>query len=77
MRILLAIILGLCVPTVHAQEPPTVQAEAQRVKIRFKIKTKSGGIVGNVLIEGKDLFNCISKLMARYPGCEILEAKEQ
>lgn len=49
---------------------------ANRVKYRFKIKTKTGGIVGNVLIEGSDLFNCISKLNRRYPGCEILEAKE-
>lgn len=49
---------------------------ANRVKYRFKIKTKTGGIVGNVLIEGRDLFNCISKLNKRYPGCEILEAKE-
>jgi len=38
---------------------------------------KSGGIVGNILIEAKDLFAAISKLKKRYPGCEILEAKEK
>jgi len=49
---------------------------ANRVKYRFRIKTKTGGIVGNILIEGRDVFNCISKLNKRYPNNEILEAKK-
>lgn len=55
-----------------------VNAEwANREKYLFKVKTKSGGIVGNILIEGKDLFHCISKLKRRYPGCTVLEAKKK
>jgi hypothetical protein len=50
---------------------------ASNKKFIFKIKTKSGGIVGNILIEAKDQFAAIAKLMQRYPGCEVLEAKEK
>lgn len=46
-------------------------------KFVFKIKTKSGGIVGNILIEAKDMFAAVAKLKKRYPGCEILEGKEK
>jgi hypothetical protein len=46
-------------------------------KFVFKIKTKSGGIVGNILIEAKDQFAAVSKLKQRYPGCEIWEGKEK
>jgi hypothetical protein len=42
----------------------------------FKIKTKDGGIVGNIHIQAKDMFAAIHKLKERYPGCEILEARE-
>ena len=48
---------------------------AANKKFIFKIRTKSGGIVGNILIEAKDQFAAVSKLMQRYPGCEILEGK--
>lgn len=50
---------------------------ASNKKFIFKIKTKSGGIVGNVLIEASDVFAAINKLMKRYPGCEVLEVKER
>tara|TARA_Y100000034_G_scaffold136330_1_gene212231 strand:+ start:4302 stop:4934 length:633 start_codon:yes stop_codon:yes gene_type:complete len=46
-------------------------------KFIFKIKTKTGGIVGGILIEAKDVFGAISKLNRRYPGCEILEVKQK
>jgi len=50
---------------------------AANKKFVFKVKTKSGGIVGNILIEAKDQFAAVSKLMQRYPGCEILEGRER
>lgn len=52
-------------------------ALAANKKFVFKVKTKSGGIVGNILIEAKDQFAAVSKLMQRYPGCEILEGRER
>jgi len=67
-RVFLAAVVsgGLCRPVLAANK-----------KFVFKIKTKSGGIVGNVLIEADDVFAAISKLMRRYPGCEVLEVKER
>lgn len=53
------------------------EALAANKKFVFKIRTKSGGIVGNILIEAKDLFAAITKLKRRYPGCDILEGKEK
>ncbi|WP_437191355.1 hypothetical protein [Planctomicrobium sp. SH527] len=47
-------------------------AEASLQKFTFKIKTKSGGIVGNVLIEAGDVEAAKVKLFKRYPGCQIL-----
>lgn len=55
----------------------TTDALAANKKFVFKVKTKNGGIVGNILLEAKDLFTAISKLKKRYPGCEVLEAKEK
>jgi len=52
-------------------------AGAATRKFVFKVKTKSGGIIGNILIEAKDMFAAIAKLKKRYPGCEIVEAKEK
>lgn len=46
-------------------------------KFVFKIKTKSGGIVGNITIEAKDMEAAKHKLRQRYPDCEILEAREK
>lgn len=43
----------------------------------FKIKTKSGGIVGNIVIEAKDIEAAKVKLRKRYPDCEILEGHEK
>lgn len=55
----------------------TTDALAANKKFVFKIRTKSGGIVGNILIEAPDQFAAVAKLMKRYPGCEILEGKEK
>ena len=43
----------------------------------FKIRTKSGGIVGNIVIEATDIEAAKAKLRKRYPDCEILEGKEK
>ncbi len=52
-------------------------AAAANRKFVFKIKTKSGGIVGNITIEAKDAENAKYKLRKRYPDCEIMEMKEK
>jgi hypothetical protein len=55
--------------------PGTVQAATR--KFVFKIKTKSGGIIGNIVIEAKDIEAAKHKLRQRYPDCEILEGHEK
>lgn len=50
-------------------------AIAANKKFIFKIRTKSDGIVGNILIEASDQFAAVSKLLKRYPDCKILEGK--
>ena len=52
-------------------------AHARSRKFVFKIKTKAGGIVGNIVIEATDMEAAKHKLRQRYPDCEILEAKEK
>jgi hypothetical protein len=52
---------------------PTAFAAIQ--KFLFKIKTKDGGIVGNVLIEATDVEAAKTKLQKRYPGCTILKVQ--
>ena len=42
-----------------------------------RIRTKSGGIVGNVVVEAKDMEEAKHKLRQRYPDCEILEGHEK
>ena len=54
-----------------------VDAQAANKRFVFKIKTKSGGIVGNIVIEAKDIEAAKVKLRKRYPDCEILEGKEK
>lgn len=56
---------------------PNSKAHAAMAKFVFKIKTKTGGIISNILIEAKDQYAAIAVLMKRYPGCEILEAKQK
>ena len=52
-------------------------AHAGNGKFVFKFKTKTGGIVGNIVIEATDMEAAKHKLRQRYPDCEILEAKEK
>jgi len=52
---------------------PLLGAEPRKLKkFRFRIKTKSGNIVGNVTIEASDVEEAKAKLKKRYPDCEIL-----
>lgn len=55
---------------------PTVAFAAMQ-KFVFKIRTKNGSIISNIVIEAKDQFAAISILRKRYPDCEILEAKQK
>lgn len=61
-----AIAAGLCSPAMAANR-----------RFVFKIKTKGGGIIGNIVIEAKDMEAAKYKLRQRYPGCEILEGEEK
>lgn len=40
-------------------------------RFSFKIRTKSGGTIGNVVIEATDIEAAKVKLNKRYPGCTI------
>ena len=44
-------------------------------KYGFRIRTRSGAVVDNLLIFGKDESDAERKLRQIYLGCEILEAK--
>ena len=57
--------------------PVSAALAGERKRFVFKIKTKSGGIVGNIVIEAKDIEEAKHKLRKRYPDCEILEGHEK
>ncbi|MBS0205932.1 MAG: hypothetical protein JSS49_23780 [Planctomycetes bacterium] len=44
------------------------------MKFIFRIKTASGGIIDNVLIEARNVDEARHKLQQRYPDCTILSA---
>ena len=44
-------------------------------KYGFRIRTRSGAVVENLLIFGKDVPDAERRLRQIYLGCEILEAK--
>ena len=44
-------------------------------KYGFRIRTRSGAVVDNLLIFGKDEADAERKLRQIYLGCEIIEAK--
>jgi hypothetical protein len=46
-----------------------------RARFVFRICTKSGGIVGNIVIEANDQYEAEQKLRQRYPDCEILNCE--
>ena len=57
--------------------PLSVTAATERKRFVFKIRTKNGSIVGNIVIEAKDIEEAKYKLRKRYPDCEILEGHEK
>ena len=64
--------LSLCVLL-----PCSAAQAGERRRFVFKVKTKGGGIVGNIVIEAKDIEEAKYKLRKRYPDCEILEGHEK
>jgi hypothetical protein len=57
--------------------PCSAALASHRRRFVFKIRTKSGSIVGNVVVEAKDMEEAKYKLRQRYPDCEILEGHEE
>ena len=55
----------------------TAEAATRLKKFFFKIKTKDGNIVGNVLFEAHDVDAAKVKLFNRYPGCTVLRVDEK
>lgn len=43
----------------------------------FRLKTKTGSTMGNVLQNGSDLRDAERKLQQKYPGCTVLDVREQ
>ncbi len=50
-------------------------AEARTRRFRFRIKTKSGGLIGTTE-EGSDIDDAKQKVRKRYPDCEFLSSEE-
>lgn len=65
-RYIFILILVLAIP---------LAAFGKRGKWAFRIKTASGGIVSNVVIEGTDVDDAKYKLSKRYPNSRILSTK--
>ena len=57
--------------------PCSAALAGEHKRFVFRIKTKSGSIVGNIVIEAKDIEEAKHKLRQRYPDCEILEGREK
>ena len=57
--------------------PLSTALAASRKRFAFKVKTKGGSIVGNIVIEAKDIEEAKYKLRKRYPDCEIMEGREK
>ena len=57
--------------------PLSAASAGEHKRYVFKIKTKSGGIVGNIVIEAKDIEEAKYKLRKQYPDCEIMEGHEK
>lgn len=50
---------------------------AQNKRYVFKIKTKDGGIIGNIVFHARSKEAAEAKLMQRYPGCTVLDCQEK
>ncbi len=46
-----------------------------RRRYYLRVKTKDGGIVGNIVIEAHDAHEAEHKLRMRYPNCIILNCE--
>ena len=55
----------------------TIEAAPKFKSFAYKVKTKSGSTVGNVVIEARDSGAANAKLMKRYPGCSVLSVQEK
>jgi hypothetical protein len=53
--------------------PLSAAMASEHRRFVFKIKTKSVGIVGNIVIQAKDIEEAKYKLRKQYPGSEIME----
>jgi len=70
------IFIAVCMTSLTGNAAASEIALALR-RFAFKIRTKDGGIVGNVVIEASDVEAAKTKLMKRYPGCSILSVMEK
>lgn len=70
------IFIAICLTSLTRTASASVIDFAPR-RFAFKIKTRSGGIIGNVVIEASDVEAAKTKLMKRYPGCSILSVMEK
>ncbi len=52
-------------------------ASTKQKRFVFKIRTKSGGIIGNIVERAKSLDGAKVKVRKRYPECEFLESEER
>jgi hypothetical protein len=50
-------------------------APCKTQKFRFRIRTRSGVLVDNLSIHGRDEIEARRKLLQMYNGCEILETR--
>ena len=41
----------------------------------FRVRTKSGQVIGNITVAGRDQSEAETKLRERYPDCEILSCQ--
>ena len=46
-------------------------------KFSFRVRTRNGAVVENLLIAGQDEKDAERKLLQMYKGCEILESRLQ
>ncbi len=46
-------------------------------KFGFRIRTKQGALVENLLIQGRDASDAQRKLQQMYPRCEVIECTQQ
>lgn len=50
---------------------------AQISKFSFRVRTRDGAVVDNLIIGGHDEKDARRKLLQMYQGCEILNARSQ